>query len=177
MVDEIGTHLHSTTFGTRKKWSSVAGAFLTISSGMPPSVTTSARFFISIGVTEVIGSTPVDVDLGQLLDEGQDGVELALKVLDLLLGDRDAREMRDAADGSGVDGHCILVGPRGQRGVGPPPSRAIAEWHFLPQRRCRPLPYAAAGREPLSQRCTSTVTCDSPAMPRDGTCRPRGACG
>jgi hypothetical protein len=26
-------------------------------------------------------------------------------VLDLLIGDRDARQMRDAADGGGVDGH------------------------------------------------------------------------
>src|SRR4051794_16412644 len=49
---------YSTTFGTRKKWFSVAGAFLTISSAISPSVTTSVRFFISIGVTEVIGSTP-----------------------------------------------------------------------------------------------------------------------
>src|SRR5260370_41369338 len=49
---------YSTTFGTRKKWSSVAGAFLTISSAISPSVTTSGRFFMAIGVTEVIGSTP-----------------------------------------------------------------------------------------------------------------------
>ena len=28
-----------------------------------------------------------------------------LQVLDLLLGNRDARQMRDAADGGGVDGH------------------------------------------------------------------------
>src|SRR4051794_18190077 len=49
---------YSTTFGTRKKWSSAAGALATISSAMPPSLITSARFFMSIGVTEVIGSTP-----------------------------------------------------------------------------------------------------------------------
>src|SRR5450755_287797 len=49
---------YSTTFGTRKKWFSVAGAFATTSSAMPPSSTTSRRFFISIGITEVIGSTP-----------------------------------------------------------------------------------------------------------------------
>src|SRR6266481_1196155 len=49
---------YSTTFGTRKKWSSEAGAFLTTSSAISPSLTTSGRFFISIGVTEVIGSTP-----------------------------------------------------------------------------------------------------------------------
>src|SRR6195256_5106395 len=49
---------YSTTFGTRKKWSWVAGAFLTTSSAISPSMTTSGRFFISIGITEVIGSTP-----------------------------------------------------------------------------------------------------------------------
>src|SRR5713226_9721092 len=53
-----GAKTYSTTFGTRKKWSSVAGAFLTMSSGISPSLTTSGRFFISIGITEVIGSTP-----------------------------------------------------------------------------------------------------------------------
>ena len=90
--------------GTRKKWPSVAGAFLTISSGIPPSVTTSGRFFIAIGVTDVIDS-PRDVDLRQLLDESEDGVELAPKVLDLLLGGRNAGQVRDAADGCGVDGH------------------------------------------------------------------------
>jgi hypothetical protein len=36
----------------------LAGALRTISSAMPPSVTTSARCFIAMGVTEVIGSTP-----------------------------------------------------------------------------------------------------------------------
>src|SRR5262245_10439508 len=49
---------YSTTFGTRKKWPSAAGALRTTSSGMPPSVTSSLRFFISSGVTDVIGSTP-----------------------------------------------------------------------------------------------------------------------
>ena len=44
---------HSTTFGTRKKLSSLIGAFLTTSPAMPPSVTISARFFIAMGVTEV----------------------------------------------------------------------------------------------------------------------------
>ena len=82
-----------------------AGAFLTISSAMPPSVTTSARFFISIGVTEVIGSTPSTSTSDELLDEGQDGVELAPAGARLVVGDRDAREMRDAAHGVGIDGH------------------------------------------------------------------------
>ena len=76
---------------------------------MPPSVTLSSRIFIAIGVTDVIGSTPVDIDLAELLDEGQDGVELALKVFHLILGDRDPRQMRNAADGIGVDGHLQLA--------------------------------------------------------------------
>src|SRR3981189_2186156 len=50
---------YSTTFGTRKKWFTVSGAFPTTASAISPSLTTSGRFFISIGVTEVIGSTPV----------------------------------------------------------------------------------------------------------------------
>ena len=49
---------YSTTFGTRKKFSSVAGALATMSAALLPSVTMSWRFFIAIGVTEVIGSTP-----------------------------------------------------------------------------------------------------------------------
>src|ERR1700742_5000283 len=50
--------LYSTTFGTRKKWSWVSGALATTSSAISPSLTTSGRFFISIGVTDVMGSTP-----------------------------------------------------------------------------------------------------------------------
>src|SRR3569832_1160399 len=49
---------YSTTFGTRKKWSSVCGALRTMASAISPAVTMSARSFIAIGVTEVIGSTP-----------------------------------------------------------------------------------------------------------------------
>src|SRR6201999_2769839 len=49
---------YSMTFCPRKKCPSVAGAFFTMSSAMLPSLTTSVRFFISIGVTEVMGSTP-----------------------------------------------------------------------------------------------------------------------
>src|SRR5262245_15326313 len=47
----------------------------------------------------------LDVDFRQLLHEGKDGIELPPQVLDLIFGNRDAREMRDAADGGGVDGH------------------------------------------------------------------------
>src|SRR5712671_52474 len=47
----------------------------------------------------------IHLDLGQLLDKGQNGIELAAEVLDLFVGDRNARQMRDAADGRGIDGH------------------------------------------------------------------------
>src|SRR5690606_13403323 len=46
---------YSTTLGTRKKFSSLAGALAMISSALPPSVTVSVRWRIVIGVTEVIG--------------------------------------------------------------------------------------------------------------------------
>ena len=76
---------------------------------MPPSVTSSFRIFIAIGVTDVIGSTPVTSTSDKLLDESQHGVELARKMLDLVLGNRDARQMRDPADGLGVNGHVQLT--------------------------------------------------------------------
>src|SRR5664279_2914897 len=50
----------------------------------------------------------LDVYLLQLLDEGQHGIELALQMRHLVLGHGDARQMRDAADGIGVDGHAFL---------------------------------------------------------------------
>src|ERR1043166_6443325 len=45
------------------------------------------------------------VDFGELLDERQNRVELALQMLDLAVRDRDAREMRDVANGLGIDRH------------------------------------------------------------------------
>src|SRR5580704_7112066 len=50
-----------------------------------------------------------DVDLVELLDEGQDGVELALKAGHLVLGNGDPRQMRNAADRICVDSHQNLV--------------------------------------------------------------------
>src|SRR3954451_22530540 len=47
----------------------------------------------------------LDVHLRELLDESQDRVELTLEVLDLVLRNRDAGEMRDTADSSSVDRH------------------------------------------------------------------------
>src|SRR5580704_2512604 len=50
-----------------------------------------------------------DVDLVELLDEGQDRVELALKASHLVLGNSDPRQMRYAADRICVDSHQNLV--------------------------------------------------------------------
>ena len=72
---------------------------------MPPSVTTSARFFICIGSTEVDRLDALDVDSLERLDESQNGVEFAAEALDLVVLDGDAREMGDAANGRGIDGH------------------------------------------------------------------------
>jgi hypothetical protein len=118
---------YSTTFGTRKKWSSVAGAFFTISSAMPPSVTTSSRCFIAIGITETIGSTPSTFTSESCSTKRQHGVELALQVLDLVVGNRDARQMRDAADGGGIDGHKNLEIRQ----------KGLAEAESAPQPACR----------------------------------------
>jgi hypothetical protein len=46
-----------------------------------------------------------DIDFRKLLDEGEHGVELTAQVLDLVIGNRYARQVRDAADGIGVYGH------------------------------------------------------------------------
>ena len=75
---------------------------------MPPSVTTSARFFIAIGVTEVIGSTPSTLTSCNCSTKASMALSSPLQVLDLVLGDGNARQMRDAADGVGVDGHANL---------------------------------------------------------------------
>jgi len=47
-----------------------------------------------------------DIDFRELLDEGEHGVELTAQVLDLVIGNRYARQMRDAADRIGVYGHA-----------------------------------------------------------------------
>src|ERR1700734_243784 len=51
----------------------------------------------------------VDVDLGKLLDEGENRVELALKASHLVLGNGDPRQMRNAADRICVDSHKNLT--------------------------------------------------------------------
>ena len=42
----------------------------------------------------------VDLSFRKLLDESEDSVELAAKMLDLVLGNSEARQMRYAADGT-----------------------------------------------------------------------------
>ena len=74
---------------------------------MPPSVTSSSRIFIAIGRHRRHRLDARDIDLRELLDESQHGVELARKVLDLVFSHGDAREMRHPADGFGVNGHGV----------------------------------------------------------------------
>ena len=95
---------YSTTFGTTKKWFTVSGAFLTTSSAISPSLTTSSRFFISIGVTEVIGSTPSTFTSESSSTKVEHGVQFALQMGNFGLGDRNPRQMRDAANGGGING-------------------------------------------------------------------------
>jgi hypothetical protein len=47
-----------------------------------------------------------NIDFRKLLDEVEHGIELAAQMLDLIISNRDARQMRNAADGIGVDGHA-----------------------------------------------------------------------
>ncbi len=51
---------------------------------------------------------PCHIDLGKLLDERQHGVDLAPQVLDLVIGNRDPRQMRDAANRGGINRHRNL---------------------------------------------------------------------
>src|ERR1700744_2863158 len=48
-----------------------------------------------------------NIDLAELLDERQHGIQLALKVRNLGFSDRNPREMRDTANSGGIDGHYI----------------------------------------------------------------------
>src|SRR5215470_3291713 len=47
-----------------------------------------------------------DIDLRELLEKGQNGVELALEMRDFVLGHGNPGELCDAADGRSVDGHA-----------------------------------------------------------------------
>ncbi len=76
-----------------------------MASAMPPSVTSSSRIFIAIGVTDVIGSTPSTSTSPSCSTKARMALSSPRKALDLVLGDRNARQMRHAADGIGIDGH------------------------------------------------------------------------
>ena len=120
-----------------------------------------------MGVTEVIGSTPVDIDLVELLDEGQDGVELALEVRHLLLGDGDPRKMRDAPDGRLIDGHSDLLKMRQ-----PSPRPTAAR---LSPRSPHLSPQTKGGRGWQTQRSPTCdpVTGNHRGMRGHSTARPR----
>ncbi len=71
----------------------------TILSGMEPSLTTSARFFIGIGMDRGHRLDAFHIDGSQFLDEGEDGIELVLQMRHVGLADLDPRQMRDAPHG------------------------------------------------------------------------------
>ena len=87
--------------------SSLIGAFLTMSSGDAAVCHCVCPFFHRHRRHRSHRLNPFDFDLRELLDKSEHGVELALEMLDLVLGYRYAGEVRDAADGIGVDGHEI----------------------------------------------------------------------
>ena len=71
-----------------------------------------------------------DIDFLQLLDEGQHGVQFALEMLDLVLGDRDAGETGDTADGCGVDGHFKSLGASAEPRIAD--GRLSSQWRRNP---------------------------------------------
>jgi hypothetical protein len=93
-----------------KKLSVVSGALATMSSALEPSVTTSSRFFIAIGITEVIGSTPSTSTSDNCSTKAEDGVEFAFHARGFVIGDRNAGQVRNAFDGGKVYGHRVLIG-------------------------------------------------------------------
>ena len=59
----------------------------------------------------------LDIDFRQLLDKGQHRVQFALQIGNLGLIDRDPREMRDTANGGGIDGHIVGLWRQNQPAV------------------------------------------------------------
>src|SRR5262249_15890546 len=53
------------------------------------------------------GLDALDIDLRQLLDEGQYGVQFTLQMRNFGVPDRDPRQMRDTAYGGGINRHYI----------------------------------------------------------------------
>ncbi len=74
-----------------------------MSSAQKPSVTSSFRIFMLHGRDAGHGLDRARVDLVELGDEVEDAVQLMLEPRLLILGDGDAGEMGDAADGGAID--------------------------------------------------------------------------
>src|SRR5215510_9543581 len=74
----------------------------------------------------------LDVHRRKLLDKRQNGVELALKVLDLVLRDRNAGEMGDTADSGSVDRHGSGQG-RSKQGKKVQPLYQKGRYHSVPK--------------------------------------------
>ena len=117
---------------------------------------------MAIGVTEVIGSTPSTFDLRQLLDKGQHGVQLALQMRNLGLGYRDPRQMRDTADGVGIDGHYI--GPPTAE-ISPPYSRGGFCAATAPSSAQPAIRLICASAAPANARVSSAAGISPPSQP------------
>ncbi len=158
--------------GSRSRWS--------------PSVTASARSGSAIGVTEVIGSTPVDVDLAQLLHEAEDAAELGRDAVEV--APRRPRCARDAPRGArcpcrstwrggsfGTVGAVYRRAPALRKARGPAAVVVPQQDHDHPaqhdavqqcHRKCVP---SGNGRADRLRR-----SCETPARPRGSPRRSRG---
>ena len=119
----------------------------------PPAVTTSSRILSFCATTLVIGSTPVDIDLLQLLHPAEDAVQLGHHRLDALFGQGDARQFGNSADGGFVDGHGF-----GLLGVARP-CLATRQPDWQAQSDCR-------GELACRWRLPASITCRSPCRAR-----------
>src|SRR3954453_7318730 len=112
------------------------------------------------------GLHTLDIDLRELLDKGEHGVELALQMRNLALGNRNARQMRDAADGSGVDGHYI-------RPLTAKPMCRIAEAAFAPQPAARSIQPALSSEPGPIWQDPASIRPPGPRGPGRLPARPR----
>ncbi len=80
---------------------------MAMASAISPSFTTSGRCFMRMGITEVMGSTPRDIDFFQFFDEAEDGIEFGRKMRQIVVGNFDAGKTRDATDEVRIDGHGL----------------------------------------------------------------------
>ena len=171
---EIGEH-YSITLGTAKKPWPVAGAF--------------AKHRVAhVAVGDDIGAPRQRlgdhcghrrdarrIDLAKLLDPAKDGVQLTLEPRDLGIVDANAREMRDALDGGGIDGHATGLACRSAARQAAPP-RAVFSWRsgwdsnprraFDPYTLSRRAP--STTRPPLRRRAVSMAVARAQ---KDARCR------